>query len=113
MVNGQTIFVLNLDEDVERWWRLALEDRLLRPTPFGLLIAQCDSLNAANEIAERGIHEEVLQGIPVRRRDELNAAFGDRAGGERLGLRPDLVNDDHFGHVILNGFDHDSMLQFW
>ena len=42
--------------------------------------------------------------------DELDAAFGDGAGGERLELGADLVDHDHFRHVILDGLDHHGVL---
>ena len=45
--------------------------------------------------------------------DELYTAFGDGAGGERFEFTPDLVDDDHFGVVILHGFDHHLMLKHW
>ena len=47
----------------------------------------------------------------MRRADELHAALGN--GARRLGFEfaPDLVNDDDFGVVIFNGFDHHFMLK--
>ncbi len=37
--------------------------------------------------------------------------FGDGAGGDGFLLAPDLVDDDDFGHVIFDGFDHHLVLQ--
>ena len=45
------------------------------------------------------------------RGDELHAALGDRAGRLGLLLGADLVDDDDLGHVILDRFDHDRVLQ--
>jgi hypothetical protein len=47
----------------------------------------------------------------VRRADELDAALGDRARGLCLELRPDLVDDDDLGHVVLDRLDHHLVLQ--
>ena len=41
---------------------------------------------------------------------ELHAALGDRARGRRFLLRPDLVDDDDLGHVVLDCLDHDGVL---
>jgi hypothetical protein len=46
----------------------------------------------------------------VRRPDQLDAALGDRAGGLGLELGPDLVDDDHLGHVVLDRLDHHLVL---
>jgi len=47
----------------------------------------------------------------VRRADQLYAALGDGARRLRFEFAPDLVNDDDFGIVILDGFDHHLMLK--
>ena len=44
-------------------------------------------------------------------RDELHAALGDRARGRGLLLGADLVDDDDLGHVVLDRFDHDRVLE--
>lgn len=44
-------------------------------------------------------------------RDQLHATLRNRAGGLRLGLRPDFVDHNHFGCVILDGFNHDGVLK--
>src|SRR5258706_1689668 len=49
----------------------------------------------------------------MRRANELDTAFSDRARGKGLEFAPDLVNDDDFGIVIFNGFDHHFMLKHW
>ena len=45
------------------------------------------------------------------RRDELYAALSDGARGRRFELGADLVDYDHFRHVVLHRLDHDGVLQ--
>ncbi len=47
----------------------------------------------------------------MRRADQRDAAFGDRARRRRFGFGADLVDDDHFGHVVFDRFDHHRMLE--
>jgi len=42
---------------------------------------------------------------------ELNPAFSDGTGCHGFKFSPDLVDDDHLGVVIFNGFDHYLVLQ--
>ena len=42
--------------------------------------------------------------------DQLDAALGDGPRGLGLELGADLVDDDHLGHVVLDGLDHDRVL---
>ena len=102
---------LDLDEHVEGGRGLAFEDALLRPAAAGLLVAQGDRLDAADEVGERGVQDQVFQRVAVRRRDELDAALSDGAGRLRLELAPDLVDDDHLRHVVLHRLDHHLVLQ--
>ena len=64
-----------------------------------------------SKIRQRRIHQQVVERVAVRRRDQLNAALGNRSRGLRLRLGADLIDDDDFGHVVLNRFDHDRVLQ--
>ena len=43
--------------------------------------------------------------------DQLDTTFGNRPCCRSLGFRPDLIDDDHFGHVILHCLDHHVMLE--
>jgi hypothetical protein len=43
--------------------------------------------------------------------DERHATLGDRPRRGRLGLRPDLVDDDDLRHVVLHRFNHHRVLQ--
>ena len=47
----------------------------------------------------------------MSRADELNAAFGDGASSLCFEFRADLVDDDDFGHVIFDRFDHHRVLE--
>ncbi len=46
----------------------------------------------------------------MRRADQLHAAFGNGARGGRFQFPPDFVDDDNFGIVVLDRFDHHLML---
>ena len=67
-------------------------------------------VDAADEVGQRRIGDEVVETDAVRRGDELHAALGDGARRQRLRLGADLVDDHDLGHVVLDGFDHDGML---
>ena len=45
------------------------------------------------------------------RADQLHASLRNRSRRRRFGFRADFVDDDDFGHVILDGFDHHVVLQ--
>ena len=110
-VDEHLLAVLDLDDDVERRRRLALEHALLRPSAARLLVAEGDALDAADEVGQRRVEHQVVEVVAVRRPDQLDAALGDRARGLRLELGPDLVDDDDLGHVVLDRLDHDLVLQ--
>ena len=61
LVDGQPIAIVNLNEDIKRGRRLALEHRLLRPTAARLFVGQRDRLDAAQQIVQRRIDEKVLE----------------------------------------------------
>src|SRR5690606_30522862 len=69
------------------------------------------ALDAAVEVGQRRVHEQVVDGDAVRRADELHAALVDRAGGQRLKLAANLVDDDDLGVVVLHRLDHDLVLE--
>src|SRR5215472_13357239 len=112
-MNYEKVLVLNLDQYIEGRRRFSLEHRLLSPTAPGFFIGQRDRLNAADQVGKGGIQHQVLECVSVNRRDELNTPFGDSASGEGLLGRAYLVDYDHFGHVILDSFDHDGVLELW
>ena len=110
-MDGDAVAVLDLDQDIEGRRRLALEHRLLRAPPPRLLVGKGDALDASEQIVQRRVDEEVLQGLAVRRGDELDAAFGDGTRGAGLELGADLVDDDDLRHVVLDRLDHHRVLK--
>ncbi len=111
LMDGQAIAVVNLDEHIEGGGRLAFEHGLLRPAASRLLIREGHGLNAAEEVVEGWVDEQVLQRVAVRGRDQLHPTLGDGARRHRFQLDADLVDHDHLRHVVLDRFDHDGMLQ--
>ena len=95
VVDGELVLLLDLDDHVEGRRRLALEHRLLRAAPARLLVGERDRLDAADEVRERRVLQQVLERVAVRGGDELHAALGDGARRERLCCGADLVDDDH------------------
>ena len=110
-MDGHALAIDDLDDDVERRRRLALEDALLRPPAARLLVAERDALDPADEVGQGRVEHQVVEVVAVRRADELDAALGDGAGGLRLELRADLVDDDDLGHVVLDRLDHHLVLE--
>jgi len=110
-MDGQTITVMNLDEYVEGGRRLAFEYGLLSSATARLLVGEGDGLDAAQQIVQGGVDQQVLEGIAMRGGHQLHPALGDGSGRRRLQLGADLVDDDHLGHVVLDGLDHHGMLQ--
>ncbi len=103
--------VLYLDHHVEGGGRLPLQDALLRAPSLRLLVTQCDRLDSADKVRERGVHHQVLETIAVRRPDQLYATLSDRASRGCFQLCAYLVNDYDLGHVVLHRLDHHSVLQ--
>ncbi|MNS39074.1 hypothetical protein D3C72_713430 [compost metagenome] len=110
-MNGQAITVLKLHGDVEGRGSLALQDALLGAAPARLLVREGHRLDAADEVREGGVHQEVLERVAVGRPDELDPALGDGPGREGLLLGADLVDDDDFRHVVLDRLDHHAFLR--
>jgi hypothetical protein len=105
--------VLHLDQDVERRWHFALEDRLLRPPTPRFVVPQSHRLHPADKICQRGVHQQVVESHTVRRRNQLDAALGDRARRFSLKRRTNLVDDDYLRHMVFYRLDHDGMLFRW
>src|SRR5439155_6027588 len=109
-MDGHALPVLDLDDHVERGWRLAFEDALLGPPAAGFLVAEGHALDPADEIGQGRVQHQVIEVVAVGGADQLDAALGDRAGGLGLELRSDLVDDDDLGHVVLDCLDHHLVL---
>ncbi len=110
-VNREAIAIVDLDDDVEGRRRLPLEHRLARAAAACLFVGERHRADAADEVGERRVHQQVLQRLPVRGADQRHAAFGDRAGCFGFRCRADLVDDDDLRHVVLDRLDHHGVLQ--
>ena len=110
LVYGHAVPRLDLHQGVEGRRGLALQHALARAAPPRLLVAEGDRLHAAEQVGQRGVHQQIVQAVAVRRRHELHPAFGDRARGGGLRLRPHLVDDDDLRHMVLHGLDHHGVL---
>ena len=102
---------LNLDEDIEGWGCAALAYRLLRAPTTRLDVAERHRLDAAYEVGQCGVHDEVVECIAVRGGNELDAPLGDGACCVGVGLSADLVDDDDLGHVVLDCLYHHGVLE--
>ena len=83
-VDGDPLAILDLDDDVERRGRLALEDALLGPPAAGLLVAEGHALDPADQVGQGRVEHQVVEVVAVGGADELDAALGDGP----CGLRP-------------------------
>ena len=104
--------VLNLDQHIKRRRSLALKHGLLSPAPPRLFVRQGDGLYAADQVRQRRIDHQIFERVAMHGCDKLDSALCNRARGKRLLRSAYLVNDDHFGHMILDRFDHHLMLVF-
>ena len=106
----ESIAVVDFDQDVEGRRLTALEGCLAPSSTTRFCVSECDRPNTAKKIRERRVAQQVGQGVAVCGRDELHAALGDRSRGQGFGLRPDFIDDDDLGHVVLDRFDHHRVL---
>ena len=84
---------------------------LLGTATARLLIAQGYRLNAADQVAEGGVLEQIAKGVAMGRGHQHHAPLGDRAGRLGLQLRADLIDHDDLGHVVFHRLDHHLVLQ--
>ncbi len=84
----------------------SLTDCLLCPAQARLIVAQGDGVHATDEIRKGRVQQQVIQTVPVGGADQLHTAFGDGARGGSLSRSADLVDNDHFRHVVLHRLDH-------
>ena len=110
-VDRETVTRLDLDQHVEGGRGAPFEHRLLGTAPARFLVRESDRFDAADQVAQGRVEQQVVERDAVRGADELDAALGD--GARRLGFEfaADLVNDDDFGVVILDRLDHDLVLE--
>mmetsp|Transcript_2519 Transcript_2519/g.5651 ORF Transcript_2519/g.5651 Transcript_2519/m.5651 type:complete len:500 (+) Transcript_2519:372-1871(+) len=110
VVRHPHVALVHLDEDGERGRAHALHDALLAPARARLIVPQRHRGDAAHQVRQRGVLDEVLQQLPVRGAHQLHPALGDGAARQRLLHGADLVHDDHLRHVILHRLDHHAVL---
>ena len=113
VVDCQPFPALYLHNYVEGGRGLTLQHRLLGAAIARFLVTEGDSLNAAHQIRQRGVHYQVVQRVAVGRGDELHAPLGNGAGGGSLLLSAHFVNDDGLRHVVFHRLDHHAMLLRW
>ena len=104
------VALLDLYEDVESWSLSSLEDGFPTASPTGFVVAECYGFDSPDEVGQCRIAHQVFETVSVGGCHELHTTLGDRARGGRFRLGADLVDDDDFGHVILDGLDHHGML---
>ncbi len=110
-MDGHRLPVLNLHQHIERWRGSAFQHRLLRASPACFFVGQSHTVNAAHQIAQRGVHQQVVQRIAVSGAYQLYAPLGDGTRRLRFQLTPNLVDDDHLRHVVFNRLDHHLVLE--
>src|SRR6266487_4062231 len=109
----ESITVLDFDKDIKGRRSTSFEDRFLCAASTRFLIRQCNCFDPTNKITQRWIEEQVIKRLTVCRTDELHTALGNCTGCSSFEFAPNLVNDDHFGVMIFNRFDHYFMLKHW
>ena len=109
-VHRQPVPVLYLHHYVEGGRRFSLQDRLLGAPVAGFLVSQRNRLHPADKVRQGGIHNQVVEGVAVGGGNELHAALGNGAGSRRFLFGAHFVDDDHLGHVVLNGLNHNGVL---
>ena len=110
VVDGNPLIRLDLDQHLERRGRLALEDRLLCPTPARFLVGQRHSLDPTDEVRQRRVEHEVFERVAVRGRDELDAALAMVLAAAASCSVP-ISSMTTTRHVVLHGLDHHRVLQ--
>ena len=110
-MDRKPVALLDLDQHVEGGRRAPFEHRLLRAAPAGFFIRKSDGLDAADQVGQGRVEQQVVDGPAMRRADQLDAALGNGAGGRGFQFTPDLVDHDDFRVVVLDRFDHHLMLE--
>ena len=86
-MDGEFIARLDLDQHIEGGRGAALEHGLLRAAAAGFLVRERDRFDAADQVGQGGVEQQIFERLAVRRADELHAALGDGARGLRLPAR--------------------------
>jgi hypothetical protein len=110
VVNHDLVAVHDFHDRIECRRPFAFAYGLLGPAQSRLLVAQGDGLNAADQVRQRRVRNEVFEAVSMGGRDELHAALCDGPRGRGLVFSADLVDDDHLGHVVFDRLDHHGVL---
>ena len=65
VMDGKLVHLHDLYDHVESWRRFPLKYGLLSSSPLCFFVAQSDCLNAADQVAQCGVHQQVLQRVAV------------------------------------------------
>mmetsp|Transcript_591 Transcript_591/g.1697 ORF Transcript_591/g.1697 Transcript_591/m.1697 type:complete len:517 (-) Transcript_591:164-1714(-) len=103
----------HLDQEREGRRALPLLDALLCSPAPGLLVAQGDRSDTADEVSERRVLHQVLDHLAVGRANEHDAPLRDRPASQGLRLGSNLVDDHDLRHVVLHRLHHDVVLLGW
>ena len=79
--------------------------------PAGFFIRKGDGFNAADQVRQGRVEQQVVNGLAVGGTDQLDAALGNRSGGRRFQFPPDLVDHDDFRVMVLDRLNHYLMLE--
>src|SRR5574338_1479257 len=75
-MHSKALAMLNLDKHIEGRRSTALEDRLLRTAAARFLIGQGYGLDPADQVTERRIGQQVVEGLSMSGANQLHAALG-------------------------------------
>ena len=109
-MDKDVVTINDLHHYIKGWWCLSFQDTLLRPSTSRLVISERHALDPTDQVGERWIQHQVVKVVAVRGADQLHAALGNGARGNSLRLCTNLVNDDHFWHVVLHRLNHHQVL---
>ena len=112
-MNRQAIAILNFDQQIERRRGLAFKHGFTRAAPARFFIRKRYGTDPAEQIRERRVHQKIFEGLTVGCTDKRHAALSDRACRPGFHFGSDFIDDDDFGHVIFDRFDHHRVLQPW
>src|SRR5579872_3916086 len=105
-MHNQFLPALLLYDDIEGGRSFTLKNALLRMATPRLLVTEGHGLDAADEIGERRVDQQVAERVTVSGGDKLHAKFGDGASGSRFQFGANFINNDDLGHMIFDGLNH-------
>ena len=102
--------VLDFHHHIKSRGRFPFQDAFLRAAETGLLVAQGYGLDAAYQVGQGRVHNQVIQGVAVGGSNELDATLGDGAGGGGFLGSAHFVDNDDLGHMVFHGLNHHGVL---